>query len=563
MKKISTVCLILLSVAVHAQQLDKIGIKQGVKVKGGISLANNFYGVSGISNRLSPYTYMLTGNLNINLYGIAVPLSFSYSNQNFSYRQPFNIIGASPSYKKYKAHIGYRNLTFSPYTLSGHNFLGGGFEYNGEKFAVVIMSGRLLKAVNYDSSNVNALPAFKRMGGGIKLTYKNKGDELSLINFYAKDDINSIDSVPDSYGLQAQQNVVWGISAKKMLGKKFTIGADLAKSAWTKDITAEPISKESNSSPSIFYIKFNQSTLTYNAVKFNMKYDFTLFTLGAAYERVDPEYRTLGSYYFNNDLESVTLNASTALFKKKVTLAGSGGLQHDDLNHLKASKMQRTVGSLTMGIAATKRLNFNFSYSNFYSYLNIKPVGVQLIPGAQIDTLNYTQISQTITGAVSYKLLESDNVSKMINFSSSQMSAKSKQESKSQLNNMVNATLAYTIAWKKSGSALGFSLNGNQSTYDTTNTVYAGLGINGSMPLMHKKLRTSLGLNTNQNYQNNILVAYLISINNSYSYKLGKHQSLAASIRYTGRTKIANTTEGRYNTSFNEFLGSITYNYNF
>ena len=45
------------------------------------------------------------------------------------------------------------------------------------------MSGRLLKGVQYDSNNVNALPAYKRMGAGIKLSYKNNGDEISISNF--------------------------------------------------------------------------------------------------------------------------------------------------------------------------------------------------------------------------------------------------------------------------------------------------------------------------------------------------------------------------------------------
>src|SRR5690606_24732767 len=150
--------------------------------------------------------------------------------------------------------------------------------------------------------------------------------------FYAKDIISSIDSVPVRLGLQAQENVVWGVSFKKKLGSKFSLTGDMGRSAWTKDITAADASNQSNSPfAALFYIKENQSTVTYNAMKFNGTYTFKLFSLGAGYERIDPEYRTLGAYYFNNDLENVTLNASTGLFKKKVTLAGNIGLQHDDL----------------------------------------------------------------------------------------------------------------------------------------------------------------------------------------------------------------------------------------
>jgi len=554
----------LLTVVLQAQQLESLGVKKGIKVNGGISFANNFYTASGISNRLNPYSYVLSGNLNINAFGVSIPLSFAYSNQNFSYRQPFNIVGASPSYKKFKAHIGYRNLSFSPYTLSGHNFLGGGLEYNGDKFSVVVMSGRLLKAVEYDSNNVNALPAYKRMGAGIKISYRNKGDEIALSNFYAKDIINSIDSVPTRVGLQAQENVVWGVSFKKKLGKKFAVIGELARSEWTKDLNAQELPSQSNSPfASLFYIKGNQSTVSYNAIKFNGTYTFKLFSLGAGYERIDPEYRTLGAYYFNNDLENITVNAATSMLKDKVKVSGNIGLQRDDLNKMKSSSMKRTVGSVSLGMTPTKRLNINLSYSNFYSYVNIKPIDMQYLPNAQYDTLNYTQISQTISGSVGYKLLESDKVTKMIQLSSSQMSAQSKQASANRKNTMLNATIAYNQSWKTSGISMGISMNGNQSRFEDNTNAYVGLGITGGAPIWKKKLRANLGINMNQNYANNKLVAYLFSLNNSYSYKLGKHQSFNASLRYTGRTKISESTVGRYNTNFNEFMASLSYSYNF
>lgn len=555
---------ILFATAIQAQQLDQIGIKKGVKVTGGVSLANNFYAVSGIQNRLNPYSYVLAGNVNVNLYGVSVPLSFSYSNQNFAYRQPFNIIGASPTYKKFTGHIGYRNLTFSPYTLSGHNFLGGGLEYKGDKFAVIVMSGRLLRAVDYDSTNLNSLPSYKRMGAGIKLSYRNKGDELSVSNFYAKDMLNSIDSVPTRLGLTAQENVVWGISAKKMLGKKLSVLADYGRSAWTRDITAQEAPKQSNGllAP-IFYLQWNQSTVVYSAIKLNATYTFKLFSLGAGYERIDPEYRTLGAYYFNNDLENITMNAATSLLKNKISISANGGFQHDDLKKMKSSSMKRVVGSANVILNPTKRLNVNLSYSNFYSYVNIKPIEVQYLPGVRLDTLNFTQISQTIGGSIMYKLLESDNVSKSIRFSTTQMGAANKQTSENTKNTMLNCMLGYNQSWKKSGANVGVTLNANQSKVITSNTLYAGVGVNGGIPIIKKKVRASLGLNLNQNYENSSLVAYLFSVNNSYSYRLGKHNSFSASLRYTGRTKITNSVAGRYNSNFNEFMGSLSYSYNF
>ena len=76
-----------------AQQLDQIGKEQGVSVTGGLGINQSLYYANGVDNRYYPYSAMASGNLNFNLYGISVPISFAYSNQKLSYSQPFNIVG--------------------------------------------------------------------------------------------------------------------------------------------------------------------------------------------------------------------------------------------------------------------------------------------------------------------------------------------------------------------------------------------------------------------------------------------------------------------------------------
>lgn len=128
---------------------------------------------------------------------------------------------------------------------------------------------------------------------------------------------------------------------------------------------------------------------------------------------------------------------------------------------------------------------------------------------------------------------------------------------------LLNGALAYNQAWKKSGISVGASLNANQSEYVMGNSLFVGAGLNGGAPLIKKKLRTSAGVNVNQNYEAGVLVANLITANNSYSLKFGNHHVISASIRYSGRTKIANAEVGRYNNNYNEFLGSLAYNLTF
>lgn len=110
------------------QDLANLKNEKPVSVSG--SLGGSFlgYSASGIAARRDPFFWQLNGTLNISLYGVDIPLSATFSQLNRRFPQPFNQFGLSPRYKSVTAHLGYRNLEFSPYTLSGNVFLGQVFK---------------------------------------------------------------------------------------------------------------------------------------------------------------------------------------------------------------------------------------------------------------------------------------------------------------------------------------------------------------------------------------------------------------------------------------------------
>src|SRR4249920_3173826 len=73
-----------------AQNLEVISLKKGVKTTGSININTVGYQAWGIPQRRDPFNWFLTGSLNFTLFGYAAPFSFSYSNANSSYSQPFN-----------------------------------------------------------------------------------------------------------------------------------------------------------------------------------------------------------------------------------------------------------------------------------------------------------------------------------------------------------------------------------------------------------------------------------------------------------------------------------------
>src|SRR5690606_1049879 len=113
---------------VIAQDLEALvkSSKKPIQVSGGVGTDHVLYASEGMPDRRnSPYQYYINGNLNIRLFKeFNVPLTFSFSNQQFNYSQPlnqqsFNQFGISPRYKWATAHIGWRSMTFSPYSLNG------------------------------------------------------------------------------------------------------------------------------------------------------------------------------------------------------------------------------------------------------------------------------------------------------------------------------------------------------------------------------------------------------------------------------------------------------------
>lgn len=556
----------------YSQNLENIGVRKTLKKKpkvtGGFSVNQSLYLTDGPS-RYNPYNYSIGGNIVFSAWGLSVPVTFNYNNQKFAYsaQQPsFNIVGASPTYKKWTAHIGYRNLTYSAYTLAGHAFLGGGLEYKSNSFSIATMGGRFLKAIQYDSANSFIKPSYERWGGAFKIGITKSSNELTFITFYAKDKINSLVPNIAIKDINPQENQVYSLAFKKNLSKNVTLQAEGALSGWTRDLTQPLAEGNSPTYQKAYFIPVHQSTLFYKAFKTNFNVNMKIFTWGLAFEYIEPEYKTLGAYFFNNDYQNVTLNASTKMFKDKVTLSGSIGKQRDDLNNTKMSQMKRTVGSLNAGIKISKKVNTNFAYSNFSGFTNVKPIDRNLLVNSQfqqIDTLNFVQVNQSMNGSLNYQILSNDNVTHALSSSANYQTASNKQGNDLKINTIMGGNVAFNSSLKKSGFTIGVNVNTNKNEYQQGDAIFIGAGLNAGLPLFEKKLRSSLSANLSNNYESGSLKARLFVVTNSYSMKMGKHNNLNLSFRYSGRAKLAEAKLASYNTSFNELFINLGYAFSF
>jgi len=210
---------------------------------GDIDLTKSFYvlrGQEGSSVQNTPW--YLTGSLILAMRaGWTIPLQSVWTSPTSGYGQAYNAIGVSPRYKNWLTlHGGYRNLEFSPFTLSGYTVLDAGFELSPGRLRVGVMAGRFNKTIKPNATDPDRVASFRRMGYCAKVGAGNDRTYLDVILLNAGDDTNSIP--PDSTGyLIPTQNVVLSPSGRIRTSKKLTVELDAAGSAYTSDTRAEPL----------------------------------------------------------------------------------------------------------------------------------------------------------------------------------------------------------------------------------------------------------------------------------------------------------------------------------
>ncbi|WP_233195809.1 hypothetical protein [Aquimarina sp. MAR_2010_214] len=550
-----------------AQTLDYESITQSkpLKVSGQVSASGVYYSSNQNNNR-EPFTYFLQGVLNVNIYSFSLPISYSFSNQgeNLGYQLPFdfNRISLHPKYKWVTGHIGNVSMTFSPYTLSGHQFTGGGIDLTPPgAFKISAMGGRLLKAVE-DNEDARTIPSYNRMGYGLKTSFEKERYTIGIIGFYAKDDQNSIDVIPEAKGVLPQENLVLSLEGEVKLGKSFSLQAEYASTAITKDIRAEE-ADNTDISPIATFFNNRASTEYYNAIKTRLGYAIGRVNLGLGYERIDPGYETLGAYYFNNDFENITLDASNTFFKEKLTLALNVGYQRDDLDNLKANNTNRTVGSLNATLALSERLNIAGSYSNFSTFTNIKPNQFDEINDAdlldeQIEELDYKQLSQTATLTINYVLSTKKTSRQNLTMNYALNDVSNEQGGVVRLGDAStfhNMNLGHAIDFSERNLNVSTSINGTYNTIGREEAMTWGPTVSVGKRYFKKTLNTRLsaGYNSSSSATSNTNVT---NLRGAVTYTLKERHNFNLNAVQLFRN-------GGNNGSLSEFTATFSYNYAF
>lgn len=493
------VWLLLTGIPFHtwAQALDQIGWKKGVTLSGSLNASATAYTASGIESRRDPLAWYYNGNLNINMFGYDMPFSFSYSNQGRNYSQPFNQFRFAPSYKWARAYFGTTSMNFSNYTLAGHLFDGVGLELSPGKWRVSAMYGRLLKAVQFDVLHPEnySRAAFERNGYGIKFGYEDNGNAYGITFFRAKDKVSSLNFIPDDATITPKENVAVAFNLKRTFFKRFFTDIEYSVSALNRD-TRSVKSADSASSSHNFLGKFlspTASTRYFDALQAGFGYAGNFYSIQLRYERVAPEYTTLGAYAVVNDMRNITVAPTVQLFGGKVNLSANAGMQVNNLDNTRASDDKRFVGTLNAAIVPNEHWAFNGSYSNFSNYTRMRP---QVDPyfNNPMDTLDFYQVNNSYNGMVMYRV-GGKTRQHTITLNASYQYANDKSSAKDAVSNLSKfytstASYNYTLV----PQALSFTGTVNYYNNDATGiqTSFMGPSVNISKQFFEKTFRTGV-----------------------------------------------------------------------
>ena len=544
--------------------------KNPFKISGGISANSVFYNSNVYSGR-EPFTYFLNGNLNLGLYKWTMPISYSFTNQgsNLGYQVPFkfNRLSIAPKYKWVKAYIGDANMTFSPYTYNGLLFTGAGLELTPKMpLKVALMTGRLNKAVE-DDGNPNTIPAYKRMGYGANLKWEKDKYKLGLIGFYAKDDLHSLKNAPDAKGVLPQENLVFSLSGTFKLKKNLEAYGEYANTALINDLRANSNGAIKKGIASKF-LSANSSMESYSAYNAGVNLTLKKGMVGVRYERIDPGYKTLGAYYFNNDLESITLNSSFTMLKDKLSLSTNIGRQRDNLDSKKAKQTSRWVGALNANLKASDKLMITASYSNFtmftskqlnqFNTINNNPLLIQ----QPKDSIDYKQISQNTNINVNYVLSSSKEKTQNINFNYSLNDMVNRENGivrKGGLSRFHNANVNYNLGFpeKKLNIATSFNFTHTYAASQTSTIWGPGVTVTKSF-LKEEKLKTSFGASYNHSGSTTANI-------NVMNFRLGANYMpwKQHSFNLNFIQMFRNTDQAIENPNLNEMTCTVGYNYSF
>ncbi|TAG14675.1 MAG: hypothetical protein EAZ41_00675 [Sphingobacteriia bacterium] len=574
-------CFILLLILVFSERViaqtfdpfSLFGKGKLFKLNGGVNASMLYNYSSNTTQGGNPFNYVIGANFNIYVKGINIPLDFTYSNAQFSYRfqpVPLNRIAIHPKYKIYTLHAGSIALTLSPYTLNGAQFNGAGVEIAPRNWKIMVLGGKFLRGSGDFLLNPEAQPTYERWGKGLGISHQFKNHVLGVNFFHAKEDTLSAFNFPVESGITPKENIVSSLGGSGSIkGIKYSF--EVANSLLTDNLNVPNAFKSKNLLAR--FIGNNGSTKSNNATNARLNYLFEKmqFHAGLSFERVDFNYQTLGSLYNINGFQNIGVTANKIFLGGKVSLNGQVGLQNDVGDDTTISqKSNRLLATINANFNPIQQLSFNASYSNTRGVTNIRNLNNianqnNLVPQF-LDSLRLVQLNQNANFSANYQITSTPEKNNSANFNFSYQKGDQRQGEffvDIQGTKFYNASLNYYTVLPKVDTRWSFGLNYSKTSQgvDSNNVRAVGFNFNFGKKFFKRKLAFTIG----SGYNTTSMAASasgvnIINFRSTASYVMYKKHvfNFNAIFQIQSKTRL-----GSPQTNTSTGAMGLTYNYNF
>jgi hypothetical protein len=304
------------------------------------------------------------------------------------------------------------------------------------------------------------------------------------------------------------------------------------------------------------------STHAYKAFRADVNYQLKKNNIGIGYERIDPEYRTLGAYYFNNDYENITLQYARPFWHDKIDLALSWGVQRDDLDNNKEQSSKRFVGSANVNYTPNEKFNASLSYSSFQTYMNIRSQFEYIngeTPYDNLDTLDFTQLSQNLSLSTLYNFYKNENKRQNINVNLSFQEAADKQGDiikPGALSQFYNMSTTYGLLLVPQAINFTASINTTYNHVGGEAFWIIGPTVGVRAKVFKKLMMTGVSASYNVSYNEGNAESKVLNLRGNVGYILLKKHSLTANAVWQRRERMEMPVTKAFTTTF-------AYAYNF
>jgi hypothetical protein len=370
-----------------------------------------------------------------------------------------------------------------------------------------------------------------------------------------RDDSTTLNQADTGLTTTPSQNVVAGINSHFTIAKKLTWDTEGALSLYTTNLgsqTITEIEEDKTLSSLNNFLVINFSSEYYYALRSALQYREKYWSVKLEYRRIEPKYRSMGAYFFNNDVGNITLSPSLSLFKRKLNLNGSIGLQRDNLRNTKRATSGRTIGNVNISCNPNPKFGFSSNYSNYS--IDQKSGRMPLS-----DTTRVKQATHNFSFMPRYFLVKTEKTH-MIMLAYNLAANRDKNGFTSDFTRFTSQImqLNYILGLTKSKWSINTGL-----TYTVTINYAADIkGFGGTIGLTRALLKDKLSLSWNNSLmrsKSDLDKVLVFNSSLSSNYRAGKHNSFRLYIYFTGNYPGSDSA----NPTFNEFKGDLSYVYTF